>query len=182
MNDQHNSKTGMVSLKTRQRLAHAFQRMPWIIRGLKAGFRLTRAHFTAGAVGVVFNVEGKFLLVEHVFHPEHPWGLPGGWVERRESPHDTLVRELHEETGLIVRDILPVLIERIEYNKHLNIAFICNAQNDVQALSAELLDYRWVAIDQLPDLGPFHRRAVEAAIRQRKFGNEKLNDSNHITT
>lgn len=149
---------------------------------LKFGLRLTRVHFTAGAVGVVFNAEGKILLVEHVFHPEHPWGLPGGWIERRESPQDTLVRELQEETGLIVRDMLPVLIERSEYKKHLNIAFICYTQNDVQALSAELLDYRWAAIDRLPAMSPFHKAAVEAAFRQREFVNEKLNDSNHIPT
>ncbi len=171
-----------VSLKTRQRLASAFQRLPWVISVLKFGLRLTRAHFTAGAVGIVFNAEGKILLVEHVFHPNHPWGLPGGWIERRESPDETLVRELQEETGLIVDDILPVLIEQSEYNNHLNVAFICTAQNDVQALSAELLDYRWVAVDQLPDLNPFHKAAVEAAIHQHKFVDGKLNDSNHITT
>jgi 8-oxo-dGTP diphosphatase len=182
MNRQVTDKPGTISLSTRQQLARVFQRLPWIIRVLKFGLRLTRAHFTAGAVGVVFNAEGKILLVEHVFHPKHPWGLPGGWVERRESPQDTLVRELHEETGIIARDILPVLIEQSEYNNHLNIAYTCYTQNDVQALSAELLDYRWVAIDQLPGMSPFHKAAVEAAFRQREFVNERLNDSDRIAT
>ena len=42
--------------------------------------------------------QGQVLLVEHVFHPYAPWGLPGGWIDRNESPSQTaVIRELQEE-------------------------------------------------------------------------------------
>lgn len=55
-----------------------------------------------GAVGAIFNEAGQVLLLEHVFRPHYPWGLPGGWVERGENPADTVRREIEEELGLRV--------------------------------------------------------------------------------
>jgi 8-oxo-dGTP diphosphatase len=53
-----------------------------------------------GAAGVIFNDAGQILLIEHVFRPHFPWGLPGGWVENGESPAETIRREVEEELRL----------------------------------------------------------------------------------
>lgn len=125
-------------------------------------------HFTAGVVGVVLNAHGEVLLVEHVFHPQHPWGLPGGWLERGESPACALVRELREETGLQVSIVAPLLVETGYYFRtHLDIAFLCHADGDVVSLSSELLDYRWVSLSEAPPMLPFHQAAVLAAETRR---------------
>src|SRR5688572_8171844 len=55
--------------------------------------RLFQGRYTAGVVGVVVNARGEVLIVEHVFHPESPWGLPGGWLGWREDPHLAVARE-----------------------------------------------------------------------------------------
>lgn len=129
--------------------------------------RRTRARFTAGVVGVVQNNRGEVLLVEHVFHVPDAWGLPGGWMDRDEAPTEALRRELREEMGLQVDVLDPLLIAPGEHRTHLDIAFLCRAENSVQHLCAELLDYRWVTLDELPPLPPFHRAAVEAATARR---------------
>ena len=49
---------------------------------------------------VVFDEQDRVLLLKHVFHPKTPWGLPGGWLGRDESPEQCALRELMEETGL----------------------------------------------------------------------------------
>jgi 8-oxo-dGTP diphosphatase len=47
-------------------------------------------------------VDGRILLtrISPVGYPAGTWTLPGGGVDHGESPHDAVVRELHEETGL----------------------------------------------------------------------------------
>ena len=37
-----------------------------------------------------------------VRHPERGWEIPGGHLNAEETPEDALIREVHEETGLVV--------------------------------------------------------------------------------
>jgi 8-oxo-dGTP diphosphatase len=54
-----------------------------------------------GAYAVVV-VDSRILLtrISPVGYPAGTWTLPGGGVDHGESPHDAVVRELYEETGL----------------------------------------------------------------------------------
>jgi ADP-ribose pyrophosphatase YjhB (NUDIX family) len=49
----------------------------------------------------ILNSHGHVLLVKHIYGPLN-WELPGGAAERDESPTETSVREVLEETGLRV--------------------------------------------------------------------------------
>ena len=94
----------------KRRLAGLFRRFPWLgVAGQRVWSRL-QARYSLGAVGVVLNAAGEILLLEHVFHPVFPWGLPGGWVNRHESPAAAVERELREETGLEVRVLAPLTV------------------------------------------------------------------------
>ncbi len=48
----------------------------------------------------LFNETGRLLLVQHA--DRDTWGLPGGIVEPGEGPADAALREVWEETGLLV--------------------------------------------------------------------------------
>jgi 8-oxo-dGTP pyrophosphatase MutT (NUDIX family) len=157
-------------LISKQRIALTFRRFPWAVGMLQRMYRVSQPWMTAGAVGVIFDADGRVLLVEHVFHALHPWGLPGGWLGRNEDPEDAVRREVLEETGLRVDVIKPLLCTRSRYlARHLDIAYLCKAPPDLDSaairLSGELLAFRWVSPFETPPGVPlidFHRRALAA--------------------
>lgn len=125
-----------------------------------------QARYTIGAAAVVFDERGSVLIVEHAYHPRFPWGLPGGWIEANEDPAAGILRELKEELQL---DALVTAVVNVCMTApgHIDLAFLCEAKSPVGNLSHELLDYKWVNLAQLPELKPFHRRAIAAAQQRR---------------
>jgi len=56
------------------------------------------------ATGVVFSYDGGILLVQRAIHPSYAkWVFPGGYVDRGETLEAAALREVQEESGLVVR-------------------------------------------------------------------------------
>ena len=56
------------------------------------------------ATGVVFSYDGGILLVQRAIHPRYgKWVFPGGYVDRGETLEAAALREVQEESGLVVR-------------------------------------------------------------------------------
>jgi 8-oxo-dGTP pyrophosphatase MutT (NUDIX family) len=58
-----------------------------------------RASKGIAAAAIILSSDQRVLLVKHSYGPLN-WELPGGAAERDESPTQTVVREVQEETGL----------------------------------------------------------------------------------
>lgn len=149
--------------RAKWRIAAAIKHFPFVLSLLHTLVRLTRPRFTAGVTGVLFNSLGEVLIVEHVYHSYPQWGLPGGYLDRGEDPHEAIAREMREEVDLNVEVGRLLLVERGD-RSHMDIAYLCHSSGSVGELSAELLDYRWVIPDQLPTLRRFHRKAISEAL------------------
>ncbi|MBS0615874.1 MAG: NUDIX domain-containing protein [Verrucomicrobia bacterium] len=107
-------------------------------------------HFHLGIKALIFNDEGKLLLLK----AKKFWDIPGGRIHKNESVEAALRREVLEETGLkhieIIRPFLMILSDiRINlpggdagliYSTH-----ICKMmENEPIVLSHEHLEYDWL--------------------------------------
>lgn len=132
--------------------------MQWAIR-------LFVPRHRAGVILICIDDQQRILLLRHVFHPKAPWGPPGGWLARDESPKDCALRELEEETGLRA-ELGPVV--QISYESppnQLAVAFLGKLKPGPMKFSSEIIEAKWFRADALPQpLYPFIRRAIVAAV------------------
>ena len=150
-------------MMTRQ-IAALLRRFPFLMRLPYVIFSRAQARYTVGVAAVVFDGQRRVLIVEHAYHPRLPWGLPGGWVDEDEDPAESVLRELEEELQLEA-EVVCVVQARRTAREHIDLAFLCEAKSPVGALSHELLGYKWLNAESLPELKPFHRRAIGVAVK-----------------
>jgi 8-oxo-dGTP diphosphatase len=110
-----------------------------------------------GVAGIVLDGHGRVLLQRRSDSGE--WGLPGGMVDPGESPARTVVREVHEETGLLVRPerlagvVGPhhVVYPNSDVVEVTSSAFVCSVVGGrLEPLDGESSELRFVALDEMP--------------------------------
>ncbi len=85
------------------------------------------------------------------------WTLPGGGMDFGETPHETLIREFHEETGLVptVGSVVDVIsfLPRPELHV-IQMIFEVEARGEPQVVEIDgsTIDARWVPTAELASL------------------------------
>lgn len=137
-----------------------------LLRGRSAWYVLWLLHakFIFGVSGVVLNDAGHVLLLRHRFWKEGSWGLPGGYIKRRETLQDALRREVREETGYLIEPLN--LLQLVSgYRLRLEATFLARLSGGTLKLDPrEVLEARFFAPDALPDgLLRSHRALIALA-------------------
>jgi 8-oxo-dGTP pyrophosphatase MutT (NUDIX family) len=118
--------------------------------------RVLNPSFMVGAMALIQDEQGRILVLEHTYRRDIPWGLPGGWLKRAESPEIGLAREVREETGLIVR-IDALLGAEFWHNSQLDLLYRCTVLSGTYTGSDETGIHRWLAPDDVLELLPNQR-------------------------
>ena len=134
----------------------------WLVRKLMMwAMMIVVPRHRMGVEIVLFNQRRQVLLLNHVFHPEIPWGVPGGWLNRDEDPAEGVLRELREETGLTAVLGQVIMIKRQKHPSHLGMAYLAYQPQGTLILSNEIIEATWTDLTNLPKLMPFTQEAVE---------------------
>ncbi len=119
---------------------------------------------TLGVQGVVLDADKRVVFVRHGYRPG--WHFPGGGVEHGEKIEQALVREISEETGIIVSGPLKLygIFANFDYypGDHV-VLFIAGTwrRERVPKPNAEIAEIGFFALDRLPqDLTPAAGRRI----------------------
>ncbi|MBA3441753.1 MAG: NUDIX hydrolase [Pyrinomonadaceae bacterium] len=107
--------------------------------------------------GVVFR-DGKVLLVREV--ADGGWTLPGGWADVNESPSESVVRELREESGYEVRPVKLLAVYDRSKQGHIpafpfhvyKLFILCELMGGEAMTSFETSGVEFFAEGELPEL------------------------------
>lgn len=122
---------------------------------------LINPHFLLGVAGIITDEQGRLLLFHHTYRRSHPWGMPGGWMSKGESPLETLEREVHEESGLQVRAERLALIGVTRDRPKFEFVVCGKLVGGTFQASREVDQMGWFAPDQYPALAPFHQHILQ---------------------
>ena len=130
--------------------------------------RLGQKRFTVTAGAIIFDAEGRILLLDHVFRPDSGWGLPGGFINKGEQPADGLRRELREEIGLEVEG-LELVVVRTLHRPQVEMYFTATPMGRAEPCSFEIKRAEWFTVDNLPrDLSKDQRDLIKLALTYRE--------------
>jgi len=142
-----------------------------VYRRLPRRARLAVVHtlapsFSVGAIAVVERHDGALLLVRHSYRER--WGTPGGLLKRGEHPSAAAIRECWEEVGVDIELVsVPVVVVEPDARR-VDIVFAARPRHgrvEVTPGSPEIVEVRWFARHELPELQHETRGALAALAR-----------------
>jgi ADP-ribose pyrophosphatase YjhB (NUDIX family) len=111
-------------------------------------------NFTAGVVTLMVRETGDVLFLRMTYRKG--WGLPGGLVDRGETPEFAAQREIAEELGVDVG--VPEVYRAYLSPEHQSVTFFTRVRIDEQQVASmrvdpiEIANISWFSTDAMPEL------------------------------
>jgi ADP-ribose pyrophosphatase YjhB (NUDIX family) len=109
-----------------------------------------------GVRGAVFDASGRILMVRETVD-QHRWTLPGGWADVNQTPAQSVVREVFEESGYHVRAVkLAAVWDRAKQAQPptafsiVRMFFVCALEGGSPTISLETSEVCWFAEADIP--------------------------------
>ena len=133
-------------------------------------YKYPRPAVTADCVVITKEAEPKVLLIQRGEEPfKGAWAFPGGFMEIDETTEQCAIRELEEETGLVVTDIHQIgaysKVDRDPRGRTITVAYlsIIDAPAEVRGQD-DAAKAQWFPLSELPTLAFDHADIMEDAI------------------
>lgn len=127
----------------------------------------THYHNAKPCAGAFVVRDGKVMLVRRGVEPyKDYWDIPGGFLAPDEHPEQGAVREVQEETGLLVRttNLQGIFVDTYgeDTSEHtLNIYYRAEVVEGMSAPGTDAVEIGWFGPDELPENIAFaHARAA----------------------
>jgi ADP-ribose pyrophosphatase YjhB (NUDIX family) len=117
---------------------------------------------------IIERADGRLLFVRHVYRRH--WGVPGGLLQRQESPTDAARREVFEEVGIDVELMGEPAVNVDPIPRRIDIVFRARVRDDAEAdnalaQSVEIVEARWFSPLEMPELQFETAQAIQALAR-----------------
>lgn len=130
-------------------------------------YQYPRAALTVDAIVFTkYNSEISLLLIERGREPfKNKWALPGGFIEMDETLEKACIRELEEETGLIVDSMKQFraydTVGRDPRHRTISVIFYTELKEKAKVLGADdAARAKWFSLENLPELGFDHAQII----------------------
>ncbi len=138
---------------------------------MKFCYEYPRPAITVDAVVLTDDSTPKVLLIRRKNPPfQNAWAFPGGFVDMDETLEEAVVRELQEETAILLPNLQQFKaysrINRDPRFRAISVAFIGTVRETDCQLNAQddAADARFFPVTSLPDLAFDHKQILEEVL------------------
>lgn len=134
-------------------------------------YKYPRPAVTADCIVITKETDAKVLLIERGDAPyKGCWAFPGGFMNMDETTEQCAIRELEEETGLQVNNVVQIgaysKVDRDPRGRTVTIAYLAIVDRPLAVIGQDdAAQAEWWPLSNLPELAFDHDKIMQDAIR-----------------
>jgi 8-oxo-dGTP diphosphatase len=134
-------------------------------------YKYPRPAVTADCVVITNEAEPNVLLIKRKNPPfKGSWAFPGGFMDMDETAEQCAIRELEEETGLKIQDIVQIgaysKVDRDPRGRTVTIAYLIRIDSPVAVIGQDdAAKAEWFPLSTLPPLAFDHEEIMRDAMK-----------------
>lgn len=142
-------------------------------------YKYPRPAVTADCVVITRESQPKVLLIQRGNNPyKGQWAFPGGFMDMDETTEQCAIRELEEETGLIVFELQQIgaysKVDRDPRGRTITVAYLALVDAPVEVKGQDdAAKAQWFPLSALPELAFDHADIMQDAFKIYKSNNNR---------
>ena len=144
---------------------------PEIIGDMAYTYKYPRPSVTADCIVITREAEPKVLLIQRGGEPfKGAWAFPGGFMNMDETTEQCAIRELEEETGMIINELHQVgaysKVDRDPRGRTITVAYLAIIDKPISVIGQDdAAKAEWWSVSNLPHLAFDHYDIMQDAIK-----------------